>query len=239
MPKVIKNPLREGLPSKVYFLAYSKPTTGMDMARKLYHPKKKSNLPASKIYKIFKDYSNYFEIQGGKKLSKKEYLLAEVDEALNRKKIYLRDFEKRELSLFLGNQFRKYVRSIEPDLTGDFNTSANLIKLLSFLAVIQLVGWKKSKMASDVPHSLKKKFHRIYSEKLKNIEREEGISPTGRIELAELKEVENAEKGLSLSLLKKLVELDETASAFRRVLIAYKAGFLTIQELGRSKIKIK
>jgi len=47
MPKRITNPLRAGLPSKIYFLAYNGPISGYKMAQRIY---KRDYPPTSKIY---------------------------------------------------------------------------------------------------------------------------------------------------------------------------------------------
>ena len=47
MPKKITNPLRSGLPSKIYFLAYSKPISGYQIAKEIYS---RDYPPTSKIY---------------------------------------------------------------------------------------------------------------------------------------------------------------------------------------------
>ena len=50
MPKIIRNPLREGLSSKIYLLAYNGPITGYKIAEKINGKSVGSVPQTAKIY---------------------------------------------------------------------------------------------------------------------------------------------------------------------------------------------
>ena len=58
MPKIIKNPLRAGLSSKIYLLAYNGPITGYEIAKKIYGKTVGSVPQTNKIYETAKKMLN-------------------------------------------------------------------------------------------------------------------------------------------------------------------------------------
>ena len=87
MPKRITNPLRAGLPSKIYYLAYSGPITGYEMAKTIYGIKPLAIPPTAKIYewtKKLKAQRILSETEHGL-VSNVEPLLNEIESTLKKK----------------------------------------------------------------------------------------------------------------------------------------------------------
>ncbi len=121
MPKRITNPIREGLPSKIYLLAYGKPITGYEIARRIQGIKtpgsgERAITPQTgKIYgwlKKLMDDGYVIKKENGY-LSKAEPLLKEIEEALNGD---IDDSEKDVLLKLLNSEiFRSHIEKNLPD----------------------------------------------------------------------------------------------------------------------------
>jgi len=148
MPKTIENPIREGMPSKIYLAAYGEPLSVYEIAKRI-HRVEKSNVPRTdQIYRIVKDkYPNYFEretIEGKRGRpkpikSRAEPLLKEVEDAVKSK---LSDSEKEILLWILDSkEFRSFVGDVvvkDMDFKGDVNAAD---KLMSSLCMCAAYTW--------------------------------------------------------------------------------------------------
>ena len=97
MPKTITNPLREGLPSKIYLLAYNGPVSGYEVAQKIQGLKHGKVPQTSKVYGWIKEMKKkglLRDSQGGGYLSNVEPLVKEISQVLTENNdIVLSDLE--------------------------------------------------------------------------------------------------------------------------------------------------
>jgi hypothetical protein len=127
--KKIENPIRDGLPAKVYLAAFFKPISGYEIARRIFGTRKvrregwdkevtKEIITPNKPYAIVKKYKGIFdrikEKEGNREvlkiLSKIEPLLDEIDLELEKgSKAKLTVKEREILNQFIEGKFRKYV----------------------------------------------------------------------------------------------------------------------------------
>ncbi|UZE92481.1 MAG: hypothetical protein IB616_01325 [Methanosarcinales archaeon] len=116
MPRKIENPILDGLPSKIYCLAYGAPISGYEIGQKIQRVK---NPRTDQIYKIVsKEYEHLFKRteRKGKRglakpiLSRAEPLLKLTEEDLARVNKELDDKERGVLLKFLKTSFRKYMK---------------------------------------------------------------------------------------------------------------------------------
>ena len=123
MPKKIESPLREGLPSKIYLLAYGEPLTAYEMAKRIYgikppEPGARAQIPAtSKVstwVKKMKERLILSENKEGKTFSKVEPLVDEIERTLKENKIELSNLEKHMVHRLLDSkEFRSLVKNME------------------------------------------------------------------------------------------------------------------------------
>lgn len=161
MPKKIENPVREGLPSKIYLLAYSEPLTAYEMAKRIYGIKppikgERAQIPAtSKVsvwVKEMKSEGILSENEEGKNFSKSEPLLGEIAKTLKDQKNELSDLEIHMINAIIDSQeFRLMVKMVavplgrhEGPIWGSYDIdSASL--LMNFLAQFAAVISQRKK----------------------------------------------------------------------------------------------
>jgi len=146
VPKKIENPLRQGLSSKIFLVAYGEPLTGYEIAKRVYGIEK---MPiTSKIYpKIaeMKGLGLLDEVEG-KNQSRVEPFLKELINLLSAEKIQLNDLERTILLRVIdSSEFRKYV--LENVDLGDYQNRdvdafRELLGLLAAIMVAGLIGGK-------------------------------------------------------------------------------------------------
>lgn len=136
MPRRIINPIREGMPSKIYYLLYSKCIHGYKIAKNYYQIYK--NPPTSKIYNILHKYPNCFErTDEDCWQSKPGPLLDEIEECLREQKVSLIDEETKILMQVLdSDSFRTFVGDVNLKVNrySDLDAATNLMMNLSVYA---------------------------------------------------------------------------------------------------------
>jgi len=108
----IESPVREGVISKIFSLAYGEPTTGYQIAKRLNTPH------VNKVYALIKQYNNLFDtetVKEGERESKiikgrADILLREIEKELSTIGESLNDEERKRLLNFLDTTFRKFVK---------------------------------------------------------------------------------------------------------------------------------
>jgi len=179
MPKRIVNRLETGLPSKIYFLAYSGPKTGYEIASKIYGRKYP---PTSKVYSWTKKMTSELAKTEKGFISKVDPLLAEIESALQKNHgIELSQLEKRILYKFLDSSgFRRFVESANCNvpLDQDLNSAQLIMGTLGLLATahlqnLALANYLGKKTIQAEPKSLKEfeetvKTLKIQFERMKN-----------------------------------------------------------------------
>jgi hypothetical protein len=134
MPKKITNPLRSGLPSKIYFLAYAKPTSGYRIAQQIY---RQTYAPTSKIYSWTKKLEKNGIITKTNRgiLSKVEPLVTEIEKVLNRRyNLELSNTEKHiVLRLLDSPEFRSFFQNKRVGFDQDFDAVRVLVEYLGNL----------------------------------------------------------------------------------------------------------
>jgi len=140
MPKKIRNPLRDGMPSKIYLAAYPEAISGYQIGQKI---QRVDNPRLDRIYNIVnKDYSDLFERmeqkgeRGGPKpiISRSEPLITEFEDILGER---LTDLEKEKLLQFLNSkEFRLYVgkNTKDSDFAFDVDASRMILGHLNILS---------------------------------------------------------------------------------------------------------
>ena len=180
MPRKITNPIRGGLPSKIYLLAYNGPKSGYVIASKIY--KREKYPPTSKIYSWTKKMEGK-EISKTEKgyISKIDPLLNEIEITLKNYDIELSDFDKHVLFKILDSpEFRSYVEDVNCNISldQDFDSAWVILSTLGMLASAILVSIKLIESVEKKPFLIKEAktkedFDRLWS-KIKS-KREEAI----------------------------------------------------------------
>jgi hypothetical protein len=143
MPKRITNPLRAGLPSKIYYLAYNGPITGYEIAKKIYGIKPPAIPPTAKTYewiKKLKDKGILLETEHGC-FSNVEPLLDEIEVTLKKKdNSDFSTFDKYITRRILDcNEFRASIKKFNLEKTfnqnQDFDSAGAILEFLSFQAM--------------------------------------------------------------------------------------------------------
>jgi len=143
MPKRITNPLRAGLPSKIYYLAYSRPITGYEMAKTIYGIKPLAIPPTAKIYEWIKKLKNQrilTETEHGL-FSNVEPLLNEIELTLKKKgNTDFLTFEKHITRKILDcKEFRASIGKFNLEKSfqqnQDFDAASEIMEFLSFQAM--------------------------------------------------------------------------------------------------------
>jgi len=134
MPKKIENPIRDGMPSKIYLAAYPKAIGGYEMGQKMQRVK---NPRTDHIYDILKQYKDLFERteMKGKRgmakpvLSKAKPLLREIEKALDKKAELSNPERKTILKILDSKEFRSLISDviIDMDFKGDINAADKLM----------------------------------------------------------------------------------------------------------------
>lgn len=135
----ITNPLKEGLPSKIYLTAFSKPISRYGIAKILYSTPQGQVPPTAKVSNVVKDLllKGYLEeIKGEGVYSKIEPLIIEIEKELQKENIILTKEEKVELSAFLGGSFRYLLVPITPN--GDMNAYTQITNTLGTIVISKL-----------------------------------------------------------------------------------------------------
>lgn len=141
MPKRITNPLRSGLPSKIYLVAYGKPISGYEIARRVYGttpaPGERARVPpTAKVYGWLKKLERGGLIKKLDKgyLSQAAPLIDEIEKTLEVHTAKgLTILEKKILIKILDSkEFRSYVndRTNKIDLKEDIDAARELSELL-------------------------------------------------------------------------------------------------------------
>jgi hypothetical protein len=151
MPKKITNPLREGLPSKIYLLAYGDHLSGYEIARKIYGTRAPSKFekgeipPTAKVYgwleKLEKGTIVSIKKEGKKKsvTSNVDPLINEVEKDLKNHKVELSDDERYALGKVLdSNIFREWIKEIAEGLyfENDIDAVKTIMSPVSRMALI-------------------------------------------------------------------------------------------------------
>ena len=143
MPKRITNPLRAGLPSKIYYLAYNGPITGYEIAKKIYGIKPPAIPPTAKTYewiKKLKDQRILSETEHGC-VSNVEPLLNEIELTLKKKdNSDFSTFEKHITRRILDcREFRASIGKFNLEKSfhqnQDFDSASAIMEFLSFQAM--------------------------------------------------------------------------------------------------------
>jgi hypothetical protein len=123
LPKKIENPLREGLPSKIYLLAYGEPLTAYEMSKRIYGIKppqmgERAQIPpTSKVTNWVKEMKSkgiLSENEKRKNFSKSEPLQDEIAKTLKDQNVELSDLERYMINAILDSQeFRLTVKAID------------------------------------------------------------------------------------------------------------------------------
>jgi hypothetical protein len=161
MPKKITNPLRSGLPSKIYLAAYSKPASGYEIAQRVYGivpaPGERAQIPpTAKIYGWLKrlEKAGLIKRQDEGYLSQAAPLINEIGKVLEanstrrltalEKKILLRVLDSKEFRSYVGERTDKI------DLKEDVDAARELTELL----VVPSLILKSIKMGIENPEIL-------------------------------------------------------------------------------------
>ncbi len=141
MPKKITNPLRSGLPSKIYLTAYGKPTSGYEIAQRVYSitptsGKRAQIPPTAKIYGWLKrlEKAGLIKKHEDGYLSQAPPLIKEIEKVLEvhsakgltalEKKILLRVVDSKEFRFYAGERMGKI------NLLEDVDAARELTELL-------------------------------------------------------------------------------------------------------------
>jgi DNA-binding PadR family transcriptional regulator len=112
MARKITNLIREGLPSKIYLLAYNEPVSGYEIAQKIQGLKSGTVPQTGKIYGWLKQLktADFLEETKDGYQSKVEPLLYEINQVLSERQIPLTELESYIVSKILNDEiFRKLV----------------------------------------------------------------------------------------------------------------------------------
>jgi len=194
MPKQIVNPLRAGLPSKIYFLAYSGPKSGYEIASKIYGVEKYP--PTSKIY-------SWIKKMEGKELTKTERgYISEVHPLLNEIEVTLKkdhgielsDLEKRILYRVLdSSEFRSFVENANCNvrLDQDIDSAWLIMSTLGLLAtahlqMIALTRYFGKKMEFKSEPRTEKEFNDVVEKIKTQFEKIGELPPEKKKEMAKI-----------------------------------------------------
>lgn len=121
--KEISNYLKEGLPSKIYLQAFPEPISRYRISKELYPIGRQTS---SKIIEWSKKLIN----EGYLSTPAKDRILSNVEPLISeiKKEINISENEEKELSIFLNNDFRHFMKLIAKE---NFKNDVNAYKVLS------------------------------------------------------------------------------------------------------------
>jgi len=167
MPRKITNPLRAGLPAKIYLLAYGSPITGYRIAQKIYD---RDYAPTSKIYPWTKKLEKKGTITKTQKgiLSKVEPLLLEIEKMYpENQQFALTEFEKYILLKVLDSkEFRSILKEkVVPKikLQQDVDAARIILETLGMITSQALLAIKMTNYDEPEPKT-KKEFDKLWAE---------------------------------------------------------------------------
>jgi hypothetical protein len=148
--------LREGLPSKIYLLAYNGPITGYAIAQKIYGIKSPAIPPTSKVYNWIKKMKTdklLSETENGGLCSNAEPLLNEIIKTLKVKKMTLTEAEKRTvLKLINSSNFRILTQIMNEDenkIDRDTDAVTILLQTVGMIAFYLYVAYIRVTAVTD------------------------------------------------------------------------------------------
>ncbi len=146
MPKKIENPLREGLPSKIYLLSYCEPLTAYEIAKRIYGVKPPHIPPTSKVstwVKKMKENGTLSENEEKKTYARVDPLIVEIESTLKEHDVELSDFEKHMISRLLDSQeFRWLVKKLMPPMSYDIDSAWIIMNHLALVASVRVLREK-------------------------------------------------------------------------------------------------
>lgn len=203
LPKKIESPLREGLPSKIYLLAYGEPLTAYEMAKRVYgikppEPGARAQIPAtSKVstwVKKMKGRLILSENKEGKTFSKVEPLVDEIERTLKENKIELSNLEKHMVHRLLDSkEFRSLVKNMELRLghydgptwiSHDIDSAWIIMNILAVSAAMFVIRRKTGILPFELPKNFEKS---VYAKKLQETREFKELEKIGRFPLEESK----------------------------------------------------
>jgi hypothetical protein len=195
MPKIITNPLRAGLPSKIYYLAYSGPITGYEISKKIYGVKPHGIPPTAKTYEWIKKLKEQRILSKAEVgcVSNVEPLLHEIELTLKKKDSSdFSSFEKHMTQKILDcKEFRAlvglYFESFPKDQ--DFDAALEILDILSFQAM--------RVFSYDVPKSkanTQKQFDELFDRAITLIYKPEFQKELQEVGVEYLKDVKDPEE---------------------------------------------
>lgn len=160
MPKKITNPLRAGLPAKIYLLAFSNPISGYRIAQLIYN---KGYAPTSKIYQWTKKLVKQEIISQTNEgfFSNTKPLLTEIEKALKSQNLTLSEFENYVLQKVLDSkEFRHFLNEEvikKTRMDQDIDAAKIILESLGLIASSSLFSFKMAKEREPDPKT-KKEF---------------------------------------------------------------------------------
>lgn len=181
MAQLIKNPLRQGLPSKMYLLAFPEVITGYAMAKTIQgikdplpHEIRRKHTPqTAKIYENIKKWDKLFGKNKSGCLSKSEPLIGEIERRLKEYDIDLSELEKYILKKVLNSNLFRYIVGLsvkETDFEYDIDASSEILRILG-----DLCFWTTIEKNPDKVHFEKKEEFDNLWEDYKAIEKDEQV----------------------------------------------------------------
>lgn len=147
MPRTITNIYRQGLPSKIYFLAYSEPKSIYKISQEIYNISKGFGRP-QKLYKyrdlLIKD-GGLFKLPSAKDRwqSTPKPVIKEIIKITKNKNIQLEYFDKTLLTKIISSSFfRTYLKAYPHNISGEFDGMEMILQIFD-LWLIQKFNWMK------------------------------------------------------------------------------------------------
>jgi hypothetical protein len=252
MGKKIQNPLREGLSSKIYLLAYETPLTGYELAKRIYGVEKSPI--TSKIYPKLKELKKLNHIIEERDINRSnpDSLLAEIIISLKQEEISeLTNLEQYALKQVISSSiFRSFVGSIiqkQEIPKGDIDAIQFIVSKLSAVAAMGYLTKKYTDEKLRLEPTIIQQFDKYYLQMLHEAVKIQENDAIG-LRIDSKTTIEGRFQGLSLSvnetvdsvvklpllqlnklmeslptsLLEKLINLDDMASMY--VVLAERFG---------------
>lgn len=150
MPRIIKDKLREGLPSKLFYLAYSNPKSIYEISVALYGKPQPQKLYRWKNW-LSDPKRNYLKNVDGKWLSDSKPLYNEILNILKKKKIKLNSIEEKWIEELLDTDFRLAIAEQNTKINNrdEFDALENLLISLDLLLFKHIVPYEISKISKE------------------------------------------------------------------------------------------